>query len=123
MKEKRYTYERMNKSDDVLTVDLHNGYSVMAVSGWHRDERIFVTTLYISKNGYDCWKIVEDAKNLVFQASHVTISSAILKQIANYAEKGFFDSHIKRYEFMLACVDSFYKLLDMAEEDESDEEV
>ena len=61
MENEKLTYVRMNNSDDVVTIDLHNGYSVMAVSGWDRENHRYIVTLYISKNGYDCWKIVDSS--------------------------------------------------------------
>lgn len=111
-------YKRMNKSDNAITINLRNGYSVMAITGWDCENSIYNTSLFLSKNGYDCWKIIEGAENLQFHANVRTIGPAILKQVSDYLASGFFASHIKRYEFMLACVDSFYKLLDQAQEDD-----
>ena len=118
MENEKLTYVRMNNSDDVVTIDLHNGYSVMAVSGWDRENHRYIVTLYISKNGYDCWKIVEGAEKIEITGSYRTVHPIILKKVATMNDSGFFESHIKRYEFMLACVDSFYKLLEQAQEDD-----
>lgn len=96
-------YERFNNSDNVITIDLHNGYTVIAVSGWQPKCRNYITTLFLKDNAIDTWSLIEQAESLEFQANNKTINSAILKQVSIYMADGFFDSYIDRYEYETKC--------------------
>lgn len=96
-------YERFNNSDNVVTIDLHNGYTVIAVSGWQPKDRNYITTLFLKDNSVDTWNLIEQAESLEFQASNKTINSAILKLVSTYLAEGFFDSYIDRCEYEMKC--------------------
>lgn len=98
-------YERYNNSNDVITIDLHNGYSVIAVTGLDVENRVYTTTLFLKENTIDTWKLVENAENLEFHVNQNTINSAILKKVSSFLEEGFFDYYIERYEYELKCFD------------------
>lgn len=115
MEKQRLSYEHVNNSDKVITIDLHNGYRVMAVSGYNKETGVYNTTLLLSDVNIDNWSLIEQAESLEFQADYKTINSTILKQVRTFLESGFFDYYIKRYQFMTACVDSFFTLYDMAQ--------
>ena len=102
----RLKYEKFNSSNDVITIDLHNGYTVIAITGFDTENRIYTTTtLFLKKNTIDTWKLIENAENLEFHANQNTINSAILKQVSTFLEEGFFDYYIHRYEYELKCFD------------------
>ena len=101
----RLKYEKFNNSNDVIMIDLHNGYSVIAVTGFDAKNRIYNTTLFLKDNTIDTWKLVEQADKLEFYANQNTINSAILKQISVFLEEGFFDYYIQRYEYEMKCFD------------------
>lgn len=98
-------YERYNNSNDVITIDLHNGYSVIAVTGLDVENRVYTTTLFLKENTIDTWKLVENAENLEFHVNQNIINSAILKKVSSFLEEGFFDYYIERYEYELKCFD------------------
>ena len=98
----RLKYEKFNNSNDVITIDLHNGYSVIAVT-WYAENRVYTTTLFLKGNTIDTWKLIENAENLEFHANQNTINSAILKQVSTFLEEGFFDYYIQRYEYEANC--------------------
>ena len=98
-------YEKFNNSNEVITIDLHNGYTVIAVTGFDTENRIYTTTLFLKDNTVDTWKLIENAENLEFHANHNTINSAILKQVSTFLEEGLFDYYIQRYEYELNCFD------------------
>ena len=100
----RSKYEKFNNSNDVITIDLHNGYSVIAVTGY-AENRVYTTTLFLKDNAIDTWKLIENAENLEFHANQNTINSAILKQISTFLDEGFFDYYIQRYEYEMKCFD------------------
>ena len=98
-------YERYNNSNDVITIDLHNGYTVIAVTGFDAENGVYTTTLFLKDNTIDTWKIIENAENLEFHANQNTINSAILKKVSEFLKEGFFDYYIDRYEYELKCFD------------------
>lgn len=98
-------YEKYNNSNNVITIDLHNGYSVISVSGYSIERELYTTTLFLKANSIDKWKLIEKAENLEFHATNQTINMAILKTVSKYLEEGFFDYYIKRYEYEQKCFD------------------
>ena len=108
----RLKYEKFNNSNDVITIDLHNGYSVIAVTGFNAENRVYNTTLFLKDNTIDTWKLIENAENLEFHANQNTINSAILKQISTFLEEGFFDYYIQRYEYESNCFDIGNKIFE-----------
>ena len=108
----RLKYEKYNNSNDVITIDLHNGYTVIAITGFDAEKRVYTATLFLKENTIDTWKLIENAENLEFHVNHNTINSAILKQVSIFLKEGFFDYYIQRYEYEMKCFDkgnSIYK--------------
>ena len=101
----RLKYEKFNNSNEVITINLHNGYSVIAVTGFNTENRVYTTTLFLKENTIDTWKLIENAENLEFHANHNAINSAILKQVSTFLQEGFFDYYIQRYEYEMKCFD------------------
>ena len=101
----RLKYEKFNNSNDVITIDLYNGYTVIAITGFNAENRVYTTTLFLKENTIDTWKLIENAENLEFHANNNTINSAILKQVSTFLQEGFFDYYIQRYEYEMKCFD------------------
>ena len=101
----RLKYEKFNNSNDVITIDLHNGYIIIAVTGFNVETKTYITTLFLKDSAVDTWKLIENAENLEFHANNKTINSAILKQVSIFLEEGLFDYYIQRYEYELNCFD------------------
>ena len=101
----RLKYEKFNNSNEVIMIDLHNGYTVIAITGFDAENRVYTATLFLKENTIDTWKLIESAENLEFHANQNTINSAILKQVSTFVEEGFFDYYIQRYEYELKCFD------------------
>ena len=101
----RLKYEKFNNSNDVITIDLHNGYTVIAITGFNAENRVYTTTLFLKENTIDTWKLIENAENLEFHANHNAINSAILKQVSTFLQEGFFNYYIQIYEYEMKCLD------------------
>ena len=101
----RLKYEKFNNTNDVITIDLHNGYTVIAVTGFDVENRVYTTTLFLKENTVDTWKLIESAEHLEFHANQNTINAAILKQVSAFLQDGFFDYYIQRYEYEMKCFD------------------
>ena len=101
----RLKYEKFNNSNEVITIDLHNGYTVIAITGFNAENRVYTTTLFLKENTIDTWKLIENAENLEFHANHNAINSAILKQVSTFLQEGFFNYYIQIYEYEMKCLD------------------
>lgn len=101
----RLKYEKFNNSNDVITIDLHNGYTAIAITGFDSENGVYNTTLFLKDNTVDNWKLVEQSDKLEFHTNQNTINSAILKQVSIFLEEGFFDYYIQRYEYEMKCFD------------------
>lgn len=106
----RLTYVRVN--DNTITIDLLNGYTIMAMSRWEPKLHGYITTLYIKDNTIDTLQLIPEAESLEFIANYKTINSAILRQVSTYLNKGFFDNCIDTYAFEQKCIDSGYNLVE-----------
>ena len=101
---KRYKYEFYNNSKDILTIDLHNGYTIIAIKGFYQKGYKYNVTLFLKENTIDDWKLIEKAEHLEFNAVEPTkINSVILKTVSTMENEGFFDYYIDRYEYEAKC--------------------
>lgn len=110
MEKERLTYQRVNNSDNVIAIDLHNGFSVVAITGWQPDSQEYVTSLYITDDFMNELSVIDEAGYVSFRATRKQINSAILRYVSKCNEEGMFDFYIRRYQLMDACVNSYYTL-------------
>lgn len=110
---KRLKYERFNNSNDVITIDLHNGYVVIAISGYNKDEKYYTTTLFISEKSTDEWHLINNPEKITFEVDYKTINAVVLKYVSDCLEKGFFDYYIDRYDYELKCFDRGNELFEI----------
>lgn len=106
----RLTYVKVN--DNTITIDLHNGYTVMAMSRWDPKSHGYTTTLYLKDNTIDTLQLILDAEKLEFHANYKTINSAILKYVSACLDEGFFEPYIEGYAFEQKCINSGYNLIE-----------
>ena len=98
---KRLKYEKINNSNNVISIDLENGYSVIAISGENKETNSYIVTLYLKENSIETFRLIGNADKLVFQKEQVTngINFLILKMVSENLENGFFQYYIDQYEF------------------------
>lgn len=106
----RLKYERVNNSNDVIKIDLHNGYQVIAVSGKGADDE-YTTTLFIKDVEIDTWREIES--KITFVATYKTINSAILKHVSQLLDNGTMDKYIDSYHFEIMAIDLGIDLMEM----------
>ena len=104
----RLTYENYRGCKDIITIDLHNGYTVIAIKSWNPEEHKYTVELRLKENATEKWDLIEKAESLEFNIDYKIINKAILKQVATLLSEGFFDKYIKRYEFEMECFDTGY---------------
>lgn len=107
---KRLKYEKYNNLDNIITIDLHNGYTVVAIIAQKNTSNNYEIELHLKENTIDRWELIEEAEHLAFNTNEKTIYTAILKTVSTYLQEGFFDHYIDRYEYELMCFDAGNKL-------------
>ena len=101
----RLKYENYKGCKDIITIDLHNGYTVIAIKSWNQDEKKYTVQLMLKENTVDKWDLIEKAESIEFNVDYKIINKAILKHIATLLSEGFFDYYIQRYEYEMKCFD------------------
>ena len=99
----KLAYENYKGCKDILTIDLHNDYTVIAIKSWNPDEKKYYVQLMLKENTVDKWDLIEKAESLEFNVDYKIINKSILKHVATLLSDGFFDYYIERYEYELKC--------------------
>ena len=88
-----------------LNIDLHNGYSVMAIAKWDRDTEKYATTLYLKNNKFNInhFDLIEDFENFELDSDIKTVKPDITAIVTELLSDGFFNKYIKRYEYEQKC--------------------
>lgn len=103
--QKRLKYEKVYNCDNIIKIDLHNGYSVIAIYAKNPSKDNYLVTMYLKENTTDTWKLIEEAENVEFNATYKTICSTILKEVSLCLEDNYFKRYIDRYEYESYCFD------------------
>ena len=98
----KLTYENYNGCKDIIAIDLHNDYTIIAIKSWNSEN--FSVEFHLKEKTTDMWQLIQDATT-VFHADNRTINSAILKHVSTLFADGFYDYFIERYEYDLKCFD------------------
>ena len=101
----RLTYKKYKGFEDIITIDLHNNYTVIAIKNFNREKNNYSVELRIKQNSIEKWDLIEDAENLEFNTNYKYINSTILKQVSKLLANGFFDKYVNRFEYEISCFD------------------
>lgn len=101
----KLTYKEYKGNKNILTIDLHNDYTVIAIKTFDKDRKEYYVDLLLKENNVSKWDVIEKAQDIEFTATNKTINYAILKQVSTFMNEGFFNYYIKRYEYELKCFD------------------
>ena len=101
----RLEYKNYRGCKDIITIDLHNHYTVIAIKSWNSDEHKYTVQLMLKDNTVDKWDLIEKSDEIEFHVGYKIINKAILKHVATLLSDGFFDYYIDRYEYELKCFD------------------
>lgn len=100
----RLTYENYNGCKDIIAIDLHNNYIIIAIKSYNIYDHNYTVEFHLKEKTTDMWQLIQDATT-IFNTDHKTINSAILKHVATLLSDGFYDYFIERYEYELKCFD------------------
>jgi len=106
----KLTYTRF--ANHAITIDLHNGYSVIAMKLFDKNTENYEVTLYIKDNTINLLDLIETQEKVPFYTDSKTINSSILRHVANLLSDGFFNYYINRYDYMMKCFDRGHELFE-----------
>jgi len=106
----KLTYTKIG--NDTISIDLQNGYTVIATELFNHETKKYEVTLRIKDNTVDILDLIEKQEKVEFNANYKTINSAILKYVAILLSDGFFDYYIRRYDYMMKCFDRGHELFE-----------
>lgn len=101
----KLTYENYRGCKDILTIDLHNDYTIIAIKSFKPDKRKYDVEFRITEDTVDKWDLIQEMESVEFYTDYKTINKAILKHISTLLSDGFFDYYIQRYEYEIKCFD------------------
>ena len=109
----RLPYKNYKGCKDILTIDLHNDYTVIAIKSWNPDEQKYDVEFRITEKSIDKWDLIQEMESVEFNVDYKIINKAILKHIATLLSDGFFDYYIDRYDYELKCFDRGNELFEI----------
>lgn len=107
----KLTYERI--ADSVVSIDLHNGYSVIAIEIRNREHKSNETEqttwdiqYYIKDNTVDILDLMETiTTTATIDSICKNVHSIALKEVATFLAEGKLDRYVTRYDYMMKCFD------------------
>lgn len=98
----RLTYNRYKCSDNIITIDLHNGFTIICLKMWNHENGYYEIEYRITENTIDKWDFIND-EPVIIKADYKTINSAILKDVADKVRAGYFKPYEERCSYELLC--------------------
>lgn len=95
-----------------VLVNLHNGYSVIAMTNWNHINQNYLVTLYLKANGVQMISLIEKAENIEFNSSFKDIKLEMTKYVSSLLSEGFFDDVMKQYDYEMKCFDTGNMILE-----------
>ena len=109
---KNLTYERYNNSNNIIKINLHNGYSIIALSGFDSNNKSYIVSLFLKHDTVDNWHLIEKSEKLEIKANAKVLNSAILKRVAEMLNNGEFNYYIDRYNYEINCFELGNELME-----------
>jgi hypothetical protein len=95
-----------------VSIDLQNGYSVIAMAKWDNEQKKYYTTLLLHENTVSKWDLIETAENVEIESDMKTIKRDMAQYVTDLLTDGFFKKYIDRYEYELKCFDKGFEILE-----------
>ena len=111
----KLTYTNYNNCKDIIAIDLHNDYTVIAIKSYNAENHTYTVEFHLKEKTTDMWQLIQDATT-TFNTDYKSINREILKHVATLSTNGFYDYFIERYEYELKCFDVGNDVLSKEEE-------
>lgn len=96
-------YESMGKA---ISVNLGNGYSIIALTKWDKEKERNVATLYLKDNKIPILDLIEKCEQLVLPYFNKTnFKSDMTNFIERCFVSGLFNEYIRRFQYQQKCFD------------------
>ena len=112
---KKLRYEKINNSNDAISIDLHNGYTVVAITGENRETNSFISTLYLKENSIETLRLIGVADKLVFEKTKDNKNIYILNTVSNLFKNGDLQYYIDQYELEENLISGGIRILERGE--------
>lgn len=99
----KLTYQKYKGLENIITIDLQNDYTVIAITSKDEEINKYNSTLFLKENTVD--ELIQNVENIEFDGEVRNINAVILKHVATLLHEGFFDYYINLYEYELKCFD------------------
>lgn len=100
----RLKYTEYKNCRDIIKIDLHNDYEIIAIKSWNEDNHNYLVDFYLKERTIDKWSLLDEVENTEFNANFKTINSAILKQVSIFLDNGIINRYIDVYEYENKCL-------------------
>lgn len=95
-----------------VSIDLQNGYSVIAMARWDNEKKKYYTTLLLHENTVSKLDLIEEAVNVEIESDMKTIKRDMAQYVTDLLTDGFFKKYIDRYEYELKCFDRGFEIME-----------
>jgi hypothetical protein len=99
----RLVYTRLG--NDTVSIDLHNGYSIVAFELFNKEIKKYQVTFYIKDNEVSILDLIEKQNKVEFESDRTSINSIVLRHVGTLLSEGFYDYYMRRYDYMMKCFD------------------
>lgn len=99
-------------SNNVVEVDLENGYKVIAMANWNNEKKKYYTTLLLHENTVSKWDMLDEAIEVEMGSDIKSIKRDMAQYVTNLFTDGFFKKYIDRYEYELKCFDRGFEIME-----------
>lgn len=96
----------------IVSIDLQNGYSIIAMARWDNEKKKYYTTLLLHENTVSKWDLIEEAANIEMDSDMKAIKRDMAQYVTDFLTDGFFKKYIDRYEHELKCFDRGFEVLE-----------
>lgn len=86
-----------------ILVDLQNGYKVMTIGNWNKENNDYIILMYLKENNIGILDEIEPDEPIIIKSSLKELKHDLAVCITDLFNEGFFDKYIDRYDYMMNC--------------------
>lgn len=110
MKNKKLTYKKYKGCRDIITINLYNNYTLIALKSYDNKKNTYSVEFMLKENTVKKWDLIEKASLNNIESKN--INNDILIYATSLLSDNFFDYYIERYEYELKCFDMGNELIE-----------